>query len=121
MGSLYEQCGEVDGHIHGFTNWRLPGLKRAIGAKGVPSFQTLMEMDASAFYNEDKGTNYAQSRYLFYYMQEHGLLRDFYKAFRAAAAKDPTGYATLTKTLGERDMADFKARWQQYVSRLKFR
>ena len=26
LGSLYEQCGDVDGHIHGFTNWRLPGL-----------------------------------------------------------------------------------------------
>jgi len=26
MGSLYEQCGDADGHIHGFTNWRLPGL-----------------------------------------------------------------------------------------------
>ncbi len=30
LGSLYEQCGEKDGHIHGFTNWRLPGLQRAI-------------------------------------------------------------------------------------------
>ena len=29
LGSLYEQCGDVDGHIHGFTNWRLPGLQRA--------------------------------------------------------------------------------------------
>jgi hypothetical protein len=26
LGSLYEQCGEVDGHIHGYTNWRLPGI-----------------------------------------------------------------------------------------------
>ena len=30
MGSLYEQCGVANGHFHGFTNWRLPGLLRAI-------------------------------------------------------------------------------------------
>lgn len=48
LGSLYEQCGDVDGHIHGFTNWRLPGLQRAIVAQGVPSFKSLTEMDSRA-------------------------------------------------------------------------
>src|SRR5229473_6274136 len=68
LGSLYEQSGEVDGHIHGFTNWRLPGLQRAIKAGNVPSFKTLTALDASGFYNEDKGTNYGQARYLCYYL-----------------------------------------------------
>lgn len=83
LGSLYEQCGDEDGHIHGFTNWRLPGLQRAIADKRVPSFKTLLEMDSSAFYDDDKGTNYGQARYLCYYLQEQGLLVKFYQEFLA--------------------------------------
>jgi hypothetical protein len=36
LGSLYEQCGEEDGHIYGYTNWRLPGLQKALNSKRVP-------------------------------------------------------------------------------------
>src|SRR5215813_7681363 len=41
LGSLYEQSGEVDGHIHGYTNWRLPGLQTSIKAGTVRSFRGL--------------------------------------------------------------------------------
>jgi len=119
LGSLYEQCGDVDGHIHGFTNWRLPGLQRAIGAKRVPSFKTLTEMDSSAFYNDDKGTNYAQSRYLCYYMQEKGLLRKFYQEFLARQKEDPSGFQSLRKILAEPDMDAFKTKWEKYVMGLR--
>ena len=120
LGSLFEQSAERDGHIVGLTNWRLAGLQKAIAKDTVPSFKTLTAMDAETFYAEASGTNYAQSRYLLYYMQEKSLLRDFYKAFRAAAKKDPTGYATLVKALGEQDMADFEDRWQAFVAKLRF-
>ncbi len=119
LGSLYEQCGDEDGHIHGFTNWRLPGLQRAIGAKRVPSFKTLTEMDASAFYNDDQGTNYAQSRYLCYYMQEKGLLVKFYQEFIARQKEDPSGFRSLQKVLAEPDMDAFKTRWEKYVMVLR--
>ena len=119
LGSLYEQCGEVDGHIHGFTNWRLPGLQRVIGQKGVPSFKTLTEMDASAFYNDDKGTNYAQSRYLCYYLQEKGVLVKFYQEFITRQKEDPSGFKSLQKVLAEPDMDAFKAKWEKYVMGLR--
>lgn len=118
LGSLFEQSAERDGHIVGLTNWRLAGLQKALAK--TPSFKTLTAMDASEFYGEATGTNYSQSRYLMYYLQEKGLLRGFYKAFRAAAAKDPTGYATLAKALGAQDMDDFKKRWQSFVAKLRF-
>jgi hypothetical protein len=120
LGSMFEQSAERDGHIVGLTNWRLAGLQKAIAKGGVPTFKALTAMDSDTFYAEASGTNYAQSRYLLYYMQEKNLLRDFYKAFRAARAKDPTGYATLVKALGERDMADFQDRWQAFVAKLRF-
>ena len=119
LGSLYEQSGDVDGHIHGFTNWRLPGLQRAIRAKNVPSFKTLTEMDTSAFYNDDKGTNYGQSRYLCYYLQEKGVLVKFYQEFLARQKEDPSGFKSLQKVLGERDMDAFKTKWEKYVLGLR--
>src|ERR1043165_6752260 len=33
MGSLFEQCGTKNGHIYGYTNWRLPGLQRSHSRK----------------------------------------------------------------------------------------
>jgi hypothetical protein len=119
LGSLYEQCGDAGGHIHGYTNWRLPGLQRAIRAKQVPSFKELTAMDANSFYNEDKGTNYAQARYLCYYLQEQGVLVKFYQQFHARQKEDPGGFKTLQKILAETDMEKFKTKWEQYVLGLR--
>jgi hypothetical protein len=120
LGSLYEQCGDADGHIHGFTNWRLAGLQEAIKRSGVPSFKTLTAMGNSDFYNRDRGTNYSQSRYLCYYLQEKGLLVRFYQEFVANQKNDPTGYATLQKVLGESDMNTFQKKWEAFVLKLRF-
>ena len=115
LGSLYEQSGEVRGRIHGFTNWRLPGLQAAIKAHRVPSFRTLTGMKGAEFYNDDRGTHYAQSRYLLYYLQQKGLLTKFYREFHAHQKTDPTGYQTLARVLGTRDLRIFKFKWELYV------
>ena len=120
MGSLYEQSDERNGHIIGRTNWRLAGLQEAIGKKKVPSFETLTGMDSHQFYSEDRGTNYAQARYLCFYLQEKNLLVKYYHAFVAARAKDPTGYQTLKTILDEKDMDAFQKRWEEYVLGLRF-
>ena len=119
LGSLYEQCGDKDGHINGYTNWRLPGLQESIKKKSVPSFKTLTAMDASAFYNEDRGTNYAQARYLCYYLQERNLLVKFYQEFVKKQKTDPTGFDSLQRVLAESDMEAFKIKWEEYVMGLR--
>lgn len=121
LGSLFEQSAQRDDHIVGLTNWRLAGLQRAIDADAVPSFRTLTALGDNAFYDDDTGVHYAQSRYLMYYLQEHGLLRELYRRFRAARAQDPTGFQTLKAVLGEPDMTAFQARWQAYVAKLRYR
>ena len=118
MGSLYEQTGEVDGHIHGFTNWRLPGLQKGLKQKIVPSLKKLTAMTDEEFYREDTGTNYPQARYLCYYLQQKKLLVKFYKEFLANHKTDPTGYKTLQKVLGERDMNVFQNKWETFVLKL---
>lgn len=119
LASLYEQCGEKDGHIHGYTNWRLNGLQQAIQNKKVPTFKALCGTTTNQFYNEDKGTNYSQARYLCYYLQERGLLVKYYHQFVRSAKDDPTGYKTLAAVLGERDMTAFQQKWEAFVMKLK--
>src|SRR4051812_24429946 len=120
LGSLFEQCAEKDGHIQGATNWQLAGLQKAIKAGNVPSFKSLTAMTSAEFYNEDRGTNYAQARYLCYYLQEKGLLIQFYKDFLANQKEDPSGFKTLKKTLDGNDMDAFKKTWEAFVLKLSY-
>lgn len=120
LGSLYEQCGDKGGRIWGFPNWRLPALQKAIRAGTVPSFKDLTATSSDEFYNKDKGTNYAQARYLCYYLQEKDKLAEFYREFRAGCKADPTGYETLKKVLGEEDMDAFTKRWEEFVTALSY-
>ena len=47
-----------------------------------------------------------------HYLQEKNLLTKFYHKFLANHQYDPTGYNTLKKILGERDMDLFKKKWE---------
>ena len=120
LGSLYEQSSTRNGQIVGLTNWRLAGLQTAIQRDQVPTFGELCSTTADQFYRADPGTNYAQARYLCYYLQEQGLLRKFYHQFVADHQLDPTGYQTLKTTLGVADMEKFKTDWETYVMSLRF-
>ena len=124
LGSLYEQCQDRNGHIHGLTNWRLHGLHEALKDEKykMPTFEELSSTSTREFYEEDRGTNYAQARYLLYYLQEKELLVTFYHEFRRSAQDDPTGYATLCKMLGRKkeDMEAFQKEWTEYVLALRF-
>ena len=124
LASLYEQCGEENGEIHGYTNWRLAGLQEAIRKKKVPSFKTLCSTTTDEFYRQDKGTNYAQARYLCYYLQQEGVLKDLLQEVPRCATKDPTGYKTLQEVLGRKDddeMEAFQKEWEKWVLKLRFR
>lgn len=120
LGSLYEQSGTVDGQMYGYTNWRLRGLQHGLRKKIVPTFKKLTSMTGHEFYKEASGTNYAQARYLLYYLQDKKLLVRYYRGFKANVKSDPTGYRTLQKVLGERDMAAFQRRWVAFVMKLTF-
>lgn len=120
LGSLYERCGEEEGQIRGYVNWRLPGLQRALRAGQIPSFRALTAMDEQAFYLGDSGTNYGQARYLCYYLEQRGLLRRFYREFLANRDKDPTGYRTLQRVLGVDDMTAFWRTWKRFVLALRY-
>lgn len=120
LGSLFEQCGVANGRIRGLTNWRLAGLQEAIKGRGLPAFEALCSTTTEQFYDDPNGTNYAQARYLCYYLQERDLLRRFYREFRDGCAEDPTGYKTLLGALGVKDAAKFQKDWEAFVLGLHF-
>lgn len=120
LASLYEQCGDDNGRIVGYTNWRLAGLQEAIAAGTVPDFATLTSTSEQGFYDDDPGTNYAQARYLCFWLQQQGKLRAFYRDFVAAAADDPTGIATLRTHVGTDDLPAFQREWERNVAALRF-
>jgi hypothetical protein len=123
FASLYEQCGEKNGEIVGYPNWRLPKLQEAIRAGKVPTFDKFTALTTDEFYGRKTGANYneqyAQARYLCYYLQERGLLHRFHREFIANVARDPTGLETLKKVLGETDWQLFQKKWETFVLLLK--
>jgi len=123
LASLYEASAEKNGHIRGLINWRFKGLERAIKDGKTISFQRLTSMTDAEFYGASDGASYseyyAQARYLCYYLQERGLLVKFYHEFAANVTRDPTGYKTLKRVLGEDDMQAFRRKWEKFVLELR--
>jgi len=117
LASLYEAVREKDGQFWGVSNWRLVGLKRAIRASKLPSFETMTGDSDAGFYTSNTG--YAQARYLLFYLQEKGLLHRYYEQFSAGVRADPTGYKTLVKVLGDPNMARFEKQWQAWALALE--
>jgi len=57
---------------------------------------------------------------LCYYLQEKGLLIEFYREFHENRKQDPTGFQTLKRILNEQDMEVFKEKWEAFVLKLTF-
>ncbi|HWP40682.1 MAG TPA: hypothetical protein VNL70_07125, partial [Tepidisphaeraceae bacterium] len=114
LASLYEQC-TLDGQtITGLKNWRLPALKQAIQENRLRPLSELI--DDPRFYRQDlTGLNYAQARYLLMYLQEKGLLREYYRRFRAARGEDPTGRKTLENLIAPQSLDDLDRAWRAWV------
>ena len=118
MAALYEQSNDRDGRMLAQTNQRLKQVHAAIMKKRLPPLQTLMSTSREEFYRgRDRILNYAEARYLCYYLEKKNLLGTFYHQFRANVDEDPTGYETLKEVLGEdgEDMAQFQRKWEYWL------
>ena len=119
LASLYEQCS-IDGDtIQGHENWRLPGLQKAIRGGTLRPLKELIE-DPSFYRGDLVGINYAQARYLMFYLQEHKLLQTYYRHFRDGVKEDPTGLKTLRSVLAPQSLEDFDKQWRAWVMELRF-
>ena len=119
LASLHEACRfrSDESDIDGLTNWRLPGLQQTIREQGLEPLPTLLT-DPN-FRGNRVGLNYAEARYLCMYLQQTGVLSEFYHRFRANHDLDPTGEKTLQAVLGERNWGDIDRDFRAWVLSLK--
>ena len=114
FASLHNKCKE-EGEILGLPDSRLSDIQGAILTQTVLSFQELCALGKKDFYQFDEERNYAQTQYLCYYLQQQGLLKDFYQTFQRNHREDPTGYKTLQKVVGYTDMQKFQEDWEEFI------
>jgi hypothetical protein len=124
FGSLYEQCRILpDGKAVGLTNWRLTrNLHPALIDKTqtyIP-WKKLMDPKSGVFRNRSTiSMAYAVARYIFYFMQEKGVLRKFYRLYRERYAEDPSGAKFVEEVLGGK-MEDLEKEWIPWVKKLTY-
>ena len=119
LASLYEQCSLGEKTITGHENWRLPALQKAIKADKLRSLEALI--NDPDFYRRDLvGLDYAEARYLMFYLQEKGLLVKYYTRFRDGAKEDPKGLETLKKIIAPQTLEAFEKDWRAWVLTLRF-
>ncbi|HEY2589491.1 MAG TPA: hypothetical protein VGI81_27340 [Tepidisphaeraceae bacterium] len=119
LASLYEQCSISGDTITGLPNWRLPDLQKAIRADQLRPLKEMIE--DPHFYRRDLvGINYAQARYLMFYLQQKQLLRAYYRRFRDHARDDPTGLQSLVAVIAPQTLDEFEKQWRAAVLELRF-
>lgn len=116
LASLHEQCRirPDESGIEGLDNWRLPVLQRALAENRLQPLAMLLRDEE--FRTRNEGLNYAQARYLCLYLQERGLLGEFYARFRDAYSVDPTGARTLQAVVN-RPLHELDADFRDWVRR----
>jgi hypothetical protein len=120
MGSLFEQCIIREGpSIRGLVNWRLPILQQAVGTQAYVPLEKLLKTTTTEFYGFQGGAGYAEGRYLLFYVQERGLLKQLYAHFREHVGEDPTGRKSLEAVLGK-PLAEIEPAWLSWVRTLRW-
>lgn len=118
LASLFERPTQVNGHLYGMLNWRLQGLQDAIRNKTALPLSHLVQLSEHHFYEDPSGMPYAQAKFIAFYLQQQGLLVDFYHAFYENRQHDPSGINTLSTLLDFNDANEFQENWEKWVLQL---
>jgi hypothetical protein len=120
LASLYEQCSISGNTITGHENWRLPALRRAIRENTLRPLKELI--DDPDFYRRDLvGLNYAEARYLMFYLQEKKLLSNFYRDFRDHVSDDPHGLKAFVRVIAPQQVEEFEKQWRLWIMELQYK
>ncbi|PID45737.1 MAG: hypothetical protein CSB47_07265 [Proteobacteria bacterium] len=120
LASLYERSSSRFGRVLGLNNWRLGSLQAAIRSKSLMSLQKVMRGSDRAFYGINRNLNYAQARYLMFYLQSKGLLVKYYTLYRDNIKSDPFGIQSLLAVTGYTDMSELEVDWRQFVLKQRY-
>lgn len=117
FASLFEQSSIKEGSIKGVTNWRYAILRNAVNTNTTIKLRTLLSKTNDEFYDDPDGYNYAEARYLCYYLQEKGLLQKFYARLKQQQIVDKNGILSLEEIV-QKDLDSFEKDWLEWVKTL---
>jgi hypothetical protein len=106
-------------NIKGYVNWRLPRLQEAISKKEYKSIEKLIALDDDTFYGADSDLNYAHARYLCMFMQEHNVLKTFYKSYRDGYNKNSDA-KTYLETIFAKSIGEIDSDFLSWVKTLRY-
>jgi hypothetical protein len=118
LASLHEACrvSASPPDLTGLVGPRLAVLQEAIRRDRLPTVESMVSGD---FRSGPAALNYAQARYFCLYLQERGVLAEFYRRLRDGQPDDPTGEKSVRVLLGNRDWAAIDADFRRWVVELK--
>jgi hypothetical protein len=119
LASLFEApVMPREGEIHGAKNWRWPRLASALASKKDEArLDALFGMSDDTFRGDGEDLHYAMARYACQWLDAHGQLWPFYKAWRDGVADDADGVKAFSKIVGASPAAA-NATWGRWVRAL---
>ncbi len=121
IASLYEECRLVEtpngARLLPAVNWRLERLKQSIQDHSIRSTRELMLLE-SMVGDEQESLNYAHARYFCMYLNELGLLSEFYQLVRDNPAGAHGGKTALEQLFSQLSLYGLERDFQEWVLRL---
>lgn len=117
LASLHEEYRAIGSRLEGAVNWRLPVLQAAIRQSNLRALESLISRDD--FHGSQERLNYAHARYFCLYLQQQGVLEQYYRRLRADIGRDPTGSATLLNLFPGRTVGQLDAAFRRWALELK--
>ncbi|MDD4955670.1 MAG: hypothetical protein PHP17_06495, partial [Candidatus Omnitrophica bacterium] len=111
---LYETIGIKNGSLVIKSNKRLGILKKVIDTPDYVSIKDLSVMGKDDFYKGNNAPAAAEARYIMFYLHKKGLLKRFYREYKATQLEDKSGIQALQKTVGL-DIRIFEGEWLAWV------
>lgn len=117
LAMLFQDCLPNSGDLKPTTCSLLPDLRTAVQEDKALDLSVLLAMDPKAFMEQSK-LAYSQSRYLMLYLFERGVLKDFYRTYKATYAEDRTGKKALEQTV-HKPLSLIEREWREWLGGLE--
>lgn len=117
LATLLESSHVGPAGLEPYVDTRLLRLQKAIRLKRAIRLERLVAMKPDAFMR-DAELSYAEARYLMLYLHQKGKLAQWYAAYKAGFADDPTGKSALEEVLAKR-LFQVDKDWRQWASKLR--
>jgi len=118
FGTMFEQCTIKDGKPVGLVNWRLPIIQKALKQNKHWALADFIK-NSPRYFSQNTSLAYAQTRYIFFWLQQKGLLKRFYEEYTKTYKDDKTGLKAFESVVGK-SAAEAEKEWREFVLSLKY-